>query len=149
VPSHVAAVVDKALAFSPKDRWESAAAMRDAIGESFRVLTGNDVSSEPLRVLVVPRAIGTGVTSGEGHVLTPSQAEAFASSQTQAATEGRAPGQPAGTPVGTPGSTLAVPMLSAKARSVSTPDRNSPAGPFGRGAQGHGPAGAPGGSPSP
>ncbi len=34
----VCAIVDKALAFAPSDRWESAAAMRDAVREAYRRL---------------------------------------------------------------------------------------------------------------
>jgi serine/threonine-protein kinase len=44
VPSAVATIVDRALAFAPHDRWESAAAMRDAVGGAFETVTGEPVS---------------------------------------------------------------------------------------------------------
>ncbi len=56
-PPAVVAVVDKALAFGKKDRWESAAAMRDAIAEAAVEAFGKAPDQKALASLV-SRAIG-------------------------------------------------------------------------------------------
>jgi serine/threonine protein kinase len=48
VDPRVAAIVDKALAFDKKDRWPSAAAMKEAVGAVYRSLYG-DPGPAPLR----------------------------------------------------------------------------------------------------
>jgi serine/threonine-protein kinase len=40
IPRSISDTVDRALAFKPEDRWQSAEAMRDALGEAFRALPG-------------------------------------------------------------------------------------------------------------
>jgi serine/threonine protein kinase/tetratricopeptide (TPR) repeat protein len=52
VPAAIAAVVDRALAFDKKDRWPSAAAMRDALGGAYRAVFGAPPSKDALAPLV-------------------------------------------------------------------------------------------------
>jgi serine/threonine-protein kinase len=47
VPASVAAVVDRALAFDPKERWESAQAMGDALAKAWRDATGEAIPPLP------------------------------------------------------------------------------------------------------
>jgi serine/threonine-protein kinase len=51
-PAEVVAIVDRALAFKPEDRFEDAAAMRDAIARAFEALYGKKISAEPATELV-------------------------------------------------------------------------------------------------
>ena len=51
LPPEVVALVDRALAFDKKDRWPSAAAMRDAARDAYLNLFGEVVSSAPLATL--------------------------------------------------------------------------------------------------
>ncbi len=53
VPAQIVAVVDRALAFEKKDRWPSAAAMRDALAEACRSAFGAPPSKESLVPLVL------------------------------------------------------------------------------------------------
>ena len=51
-PPEVVAIVDRALAFSPDDRWPDAAAMRDAIARAYEALYAKPISIEPATELV-------------------------------------------------------------------------------------------------
>jgi len=51
-PAEVVAIVDRALAFSPDDRWQDAAAMRDAIARAYAALYGKPISAERAVALV-------------------------------------------------------------------------------------------------
>jgi serine/threonine protein kinase len=49
LPHTVCLIVDKALAFAREDRWQSAEAMREAVGESYRTLEGTEMPPDALR----------------------------------------------------------------------------------------------------
>jgi serine/threonine-protein kinase len=51
-PAEVVAIVDRALAFKPEDRFEDAAAMRDAIARAFETLHGKKISADAATDLV-------------------------------------------------------------------------------------------------
>jgi len=51
-PAEVVAIVDRALAFNPDDRFADAAAMRDAIAAAYQTLFGIPISVEPAAALV-------------------------------------------------------------------------------------------------
>jgi serine/threonine-protein kinase len=60
-PAEVAAIVDRALAFHPHARWESAGAMRDALRAAHRGLYGEEPSAASLAALALSiGAPGTG-----------------------------------------------------------------------------------------
>ena len=55
MPSAIVTIVDRALAFEPKDRWADAAEMHGAIADAYRSLYGTDISSADLADLLQPR----------------------------------------------------------------------------------------------
>ncbi|HEY8040549.1 MAG TPA: protein kinase, partial [Polyangiaceae bacterium] len=57
VPRDAAAIVDRALAFTRSARWESAAAMRDAVRAAYRALEGEDPSPAALVFMASPEKV--------------------------------------------------------------------------------------------
>ena len=55
VPASVVSVVDRALSFEKSDRWQSAKAMRDAVGAAYESIAGQSVTSAPkLPTILIP-----------------------------------------------------------------------------------------------
>ena len=70
----LASLIDRALAFDKSMRWPSAAAMRDAIVETYLALQGEPISRAPLAVLLAPAAMAPPLASADTAVLFPDAA---------------------------------------------------------------------------
>jgi len=114
IPVAVAALVARALAFQREQRWPSAAAMRDAVLETYRELYGSEPVRSDVAALVERTSVSVGTQPTQPHPFTPPHEPARRSS-------GVAPKTPAADPralqdtASTPVSTLR-PVPSRKTR---------------------------------
>jgi len=118
-PAQVVAVVDRALAFSKADRWESAQAMREAVGQARMAVFGAPVGRASLEVLVAEHVTRSTNMKAQASTVAARDAE-LAPTLPQQATPAFTPVSALAQSIGRDGGTTAEPV-STSGRAVTRP----------------------------